>query len=247
MRHNYNPWPLGNLPEDWRRQEPEMIRGLGYEWSDPREINEIFEEELAAYSGSKHAVLTDSCTNALFLCLKLREVSGLVSIPSQTYVSVASQIIHAGARPEFTETEWSGVYQLGSTGIFDSAARFTKGMYLGEGTLQCLSFQIKKILPIGRGGAILTDSAEEADWLRKAVYDGRDLKTPYDSEYHVGSLGWHCYMTPEDAARGLILMSKVGEENADSMNQNNYPDIRAWEPFASIDKENRLNKKSGAF
>ena len=160
----YNPWPLGKLRDSWRRPEPELIRNLGFEWSDPRDINDIFAKQLAEYAGSKYAVLTDSCTNALFLCLKLRGVTGDVVIPKQTYASLPMQIIHAGARPVFEDKLWSGMYELGNTGIFDSAARFTSGMFKGvEGNLQCLSFQIKKRLPIGRGGAVLTNSKSDFD------------------------------------------------------------------------------------
>ena len=38
-------------------------------------------------------------------------------------------------------------------------------------------------------------------------------------------IGWHFYMTPEDAARGIILMDQIPEENEDSGNWKNYPDV----------------------
>lgn len=229
---SYNPWPLGALPESWQRREPEEIRRLGYEWSDAREINQIFEENLASFSGSKFAVLTDSCSNALFLALKRREVIGEVEIPLRTYVSVANQILHAGGTPVFRDYAWSGVYELGSTGILDSAARFTGGMFAGDGYLQCLSFQIKKRLPIGRGGAILTNSEEDYLWLRRAVYDGRDLSSSYDSVDHVTFPGWHFYMTPEDAARGLLILNELGKEYPDTMTSDHYPPLNKWSPFS---------------
>jgi dTDP-4-amino-4,6-dideoxygalactose transaminase len=238
MTH-YNPWPLGQLRESWQRQEPELIRKLGYEWDDPRDINDLFAKKLASYCGSKYAVLTDSCSNALFLSLKLKGAKGQISIPKNTYVSVPAQIIHAGGIPVFKDLQWSGSYELGQTGIFDSAARFTQGMYAKSGGgLQCLSFQIKKRLPIGRGGAILTNSETEYEWLQRAVYDGRDLSTPYDSDSHVNMLGWHFYMTPEDAARGLLLLHDIELINEDTMTDKNYPDLTNWEPFKSIHREN---------
>ena len=40
-------------------------------------------------------------------------------------------------------------------------------MYIGGDNFQTLSFQIKKRLPIGRGGMILTDD-KKYDWLVKA-------------------------------------------------------------------------------
>ena len=235
MHHHYNPWPLGALPEEMQRPEPAVLLSKGYKWNDPRDIVDLFEEKLAKYSGAKYAVLTDSCSNALMLSMKLRGVSGNVEIPAQTYVSLPMQIHLAGATPRFREISWSGLYQLGDTGIWDSAARFTKDMYIGDGALQCLSFQIKKRLPIGRGGAILTNSEKEYETLKLMTYDGRDLKLPYSSEEHVKHIGWHCYMTPEDAARGILLMDGLPELNEDTMTESHYPDLRKWPVVAQLD------------
>ena len=234
MTTHYNPWPLGALPKEFQRPEPEAIREIGYDWNDPRDIVDMFERELAAYAGSKFAVVTDSCSNALFLALKRRGIQGGISIPAKTYVSVPFQIHHAGGWPVFEELEWSGLYELGSTGVWDSAARFTKGMFVGGESLQCLSFQIKKRLPIGRGGAILTDSEDDYRSLKLMSYDGRDLKTPYTDSQHVSALGWHYYMTPEDAARGLLILKQLPEENMDTMDLTHYPDLRSWSVINSL-------------
>ena len=110
--------------------------------------------------------------------------------------------------------------------------RFTKNMYIQGDALQVLSFQIKKRLPIGRGGAILTDSRVAYEWLKLATYDGRNLDTPYDQDDHVQSLGWHFYMTPEDAARGIWLMDRIPEDNPDMMDFQHYPDLRLMKFFS---------------
>jgi len=219
-----------------QRLEPAAMRSRVYEYDDPRDSVELFENKLAAYSGSRFAVLTDSCSNGLFLAMKLREVRGQIEIPAQTYVSLPMQIHHAGADPVFRDLQWSGLYQLGTTGIWDSAARFTRDMYVGSGALQCLSFQIKKRLPIGRGGAILTDDPEEYAQLKYMSYDGRDLTLPYSSDMHVKSLGWHCYMTPEDAARGILLMDMLPEVNDDTMTHAHYPDLRTWPLVLNLER-----------
>lgn len=233
--YSYNSWPLGNLPEAWQRPEPKLIAEQGYVWSDPRDIIDIFENKLARYAGAKYAVTTDSCSNALFLGLQYRNLTGEVEIPRQTYVSVPMQIMHAGMKPVFKHIEWSGLYELGQTGVFDSAARFTQNMYLGGDALQVLSFQIKKRLPIGRGGAILTDSEEAYRWLKLASYDGRDLKSPYDTPSHVSAIGWHYYMTPEDAARGILLFDQTANENLDTMTYLNYPDLTTYQLFKDFE------------
>lgn len=232
--HHYNSWPLGALPDNFRRPEPYELLQKGYTWKDPRDIVTLFEEKLASYAGSKYAVTTDSCSNALFLALRFRSVSGSVLIPRQTYASVPMQIIHAGGKPVFEDLEWTGIYQLGNSGILDSAGRFTHAMYEGDGALQCLSFQIKKRLPIGRGGCILTDDKKAYEWLKLATYDGRDLNSPYDSRGHISQLGWHFYMTPEDAARGILLMDMLPQDNPDTMSWNNYPPLTDFEFFRNL-------------
>lgn len=238
---HYNPWPLGKLPEHFQRPEPGLVRELGVDWDDPREINQEFESRLARHSGSRYAVLTDCCTNAISLCLNYSLQVGRLApqdtleIPTRTYVSVPMAIHHAGLRFRLREYAWTGEYEIGVSGIYDSAARFTKDSF-GSGALaKCLSFQIKKRLPIGRGGAILTNNKQLYEWAKLAVYDGRDLKTKYDSADHVRSLGWHYYMTPEDAARGIILMAQLPEINPDMMDHSHYPDLRNWAAVASLE------------
>jgi dTDP-4-amino-4,6-dideoxygalactose transaminase len=231
-KYQYNSWPLGALPKEWQRPEPSEIRKIGFNWDDPREIVDLFEKEIAAYAGSKYAVATDCATNALFLCLKYKKIEEFVQIPKHTYVSVPMQLTHLGIKFEFIDVAWTGIYEIKPTKIFDSAGRFTRGMFVGgNDSLQVLSFQIKKRLPIGRGGAILTNSKQAYDWLKLASYDGRDLTTPYDSDDHVKQIGWHFYMTPEDAARGILLLKQLPQELPDTMSHGNYPDLSKMRVF----------------
>lgn len=241
----YNSWPLGRLPVAWQRPEPELIRHLGYIWDDPRDIIGIFEEKLAKYAGSKYAVVVDCDSNALFLSLKYRNATGEISIPKRTYVSVPMQIIHAGCTPILRDDEWSGLYELNPLDIYDSAVRFTENMYVGGNALQVLSFQIKKRVPIGRGGAILTDDAEAYRWLKLSTYDGRDMTTPYTDPNHVKKLGWHFYMTPEDAARGIWLMDQLPAVNPDTGNHENYPDLTLMPAVMDLIANDRISKLDG--
>ena len=52
------------------RKEFKLLKDSGYEFDDPQEIVDLFEEKLSTYCGSKYAVVLDNCTDALFLCLK---------------------------------------------------------------------------------------------------------------------------------------------------------------------------------
>jgi dTDP-4-amino-4,6-dideoxygalactose transaminase len=94
-----------------------------------------------------------------------------------------------------------------------------------QGGFQALSFQMKKRLPIGRGGAILCNDYESYKWFKKACYDGRNLEKNYMDD-NIEFCGWHMYMTPEDAARGLILMNRISEINDDSHSHKSYKDLR---------------------
>ncbi len=228
---HYNPWPIGKVPKHLQRPELDQIKELGYEWSDPRDVIDIFEKKVADFAGSKYAVSVDCCSHGLFLAMKYLQSTGElekdteITIPKMTYVSAAMQIIHAGNKVKFEDIEWSGVYQMLPTRLWDGAVRWNKGMYVGNNALQVVSFQIKKRIPIGKGGIILTDSPEAYRWLKLASYDGRDLNTPYTDPNHVSMMGYHMYMTPEDAARGIMLIDSVPEHNEDTGNHTTYVDV----------------------
>ena len=227
----YKQWPLGQLPPELQRPELNQLKDRGYSFGNPTEVVDIFEKKVADFCGSKFAVAVDCCSNAIFLILKYINNPQKVKIPYFTYASVPMQILHAGYEFEFIEKEWSGTYKLDPLDVWDFAGRWTKGMY--EGGYAALSFQIKKRLPIGRGGMILCDDYEAYTWFKKACYDGRDLEKNY-MEDDIEMLGWHMYMTPEDAARGIILMDNISEINDDSHSHMSYKDLRLNKVFNGI-------------
>lgn len=190
-------------------------------------VNE-FEKTIAEWAGSKYAVAVESGSAALFLCCEYKKVEE-VEIPKFTYPSVPCSIIHAGGTVKFSDEPWSGVYELKPYGIIDGALRFQQGMY--KGGLHCLSFHMKKHLPIGRGGMILTDSEEEYKYFKKARFDGRDELPLQDDP--LDQLGWNMYMTPPDAARGLMLFSTIRFKNLDDlpMEEQGYPDLSQYEIY----------------
>lgn len=224
---NFNQWPLGNLDKWDQRTELDTLCSLGYKWGDPYDVVDIFEKEVAEFAGATYGIAVDCCSHGIFLCLKYLKAHGTISIPANTYVSVPMQILHAGCQVEFEEIPWSGVYQLKPYPIWDGAVRWRPGMY--SGGLQVVSFQLKKRLPIGKGGMILTNDAAAYQWLKRARHDGRDLNTIYTHDDF--ALGWHYYMTPEDAARGLILLQSRKKDFPDSANNTNYVDLRNYRVF----------------
>jgi dTDP-4-amino-4,6-dideoxygalactose transaminase len=198
---------------------------------NPYKIVRMFEEEIANYTGAPYAVSIDSCTNALFLICKYLEV-GEVTIPSKTYLSVPQSIIHAGGEVVFDRREetnhWKGIYQLKPYPIYDAAKRLKKDMYIPN-TYMGLSFHIKKLLPIWKGGMILTDNAEAADWFKKARYEGRSEK--FYKEDDITFHGWNMYMTPQQAAQGLAMFQNYSAEGGDLGEDNGYRDLTEFTVF----------------
>ncbi len=179
---------------------------------------------MARYTGAPYAVAVDSCTNALFLAchhLKVKQVE----LPSRTYVSVPCSVIHAGGRVCFKDYEWSGDYRLDPYPIVDSACRLEPDMYV-KGHHVCISFSANKPLNIGKGGMILCDDAGAREWYRKARYEGRSEVDLLDDNFEM--LGWNMYMTPEQAARGLQLLSFY----TPSSRKREYPDLSVFPVFS---------------
>lgn len=190
---------------------------------NPYKIVQMFEEEIAEYTKSPYAVSVDSCTNAIFLCLKYLRIEGqTIEVPKRTYLSVPMSVIHAGGRVQFVDKEWSGIYQLKPTNVYDAAKRLTSNMYIPD-TFMCLSFHIKKLLGIGKGGMILTDDLDAVIWLKKARYEGRSEK--FYKEDNIDMIGWNMYMTPQQAAHGLALMQNYPDYVADMGESGGYNDL----------------------
>ena len=194
-------------------------------------ITADFEEALCYYTRAPYAVAVDNQSNALFLALKFVGVEGLrISIPSRTYPSVPCEIIHAGGLVDFVPWEvetLKGAYRLYPTDVWDSALRFTCGMYL-PGTYMCLSFTGPyKHLKLSKGGAILTDNEEAYNWFKRARFSGRRECSYFDDD--LSMLGWNMYLLPEIAARGLLLMSQFYDQFGKPKNnpdlELSYPDL----------------------
>tara|TARA_Y100000590_G_scaffold341044_1_gene389063 strand:- start:250 stop:888 length:639 start_codon:yes stop_codon:yes gene_type:complete len=192
---------------------------------NPHSIVKWFEEEVAHYTGAPYAVSCDNCTNAIRMCCEYLKVEE-VTIPSRTYVSVPQSIIQAGGQVRLSDKEWKGIYKLSPYPIYDAAKRFTSNMYI-EGSLMCLSFGIKKNLKLGKGGMILTDSLEAVEKLKKLRWSGRVEGVPMPED-EIESMGYNSYITPEWAARGLMLLSVYPEQHPDQEEPGGYPDLAQY-------------------
>jgi dTDP-4-amino-4,6-dideoxygalactose transaminase len=200
-------------------------------------ITKDFEQSLCDYTGAPYAVTIDNQSNALFLALMYENIKGqTIKIPSRTYPSVPCEIIHAGGKVEFKEVQGltlKGAYQLQPTKVWDSALRFTTGMYISN-THMCLSFTGPyKHLKLGKGGAILTDDYDAYKWFKRARYSGRNECSYHEDEFDM--LGWNFYMMPEIASRGLLLMNQFYQlDGTPKQNEDlelSYPDLSKFDIY----------------
>src|SRR5258708_2858364 len=130
---------------------------------NPHDITRKFEQAIAQYTGAPYAVTTTSCCMAITLALAYSRCHNTatpknqrctVIMPKRSYVGVPAAILNAGCGVEFEDRGWEGEYQLWPTRVWDSARRFTSGMYR-LGAMQCLSLHWSKILGLSQGGVIL--------------------------------------------------------------------------------------------
>jgi hypothetical protein len=101
-----------------------------------------FEAQVAKFFGSKWAVATDSCTHAVELCLRLKQIKEL-SVPKRTYLSIPFLAHKLNIPLTWRDENWEGYYFIGNTNIADAAVFWEKDGYIPD-TFMCLSFQFQK-------------------------------------------------------------------------------------------------------
>lgn len=187
------------------------------------DLVEEFERKLVRYTQFEYAVCVDCCTNAILLSLEAKRRLGEINkdeplvIPKNTYLSVPMTLKNNGWNISFELVEWHISYEVGKgTGVFDAAVGFNENMMLNdficEDFLVCVSFQQKKRLSLGRGGAILFNSERYLELLRRMRHDGRNPRIPFIKESVMTKkdiiMGYHCYMEPERAALGICKLNQ---------------------------------------
>jgi dTDP-4-amino-4,6-dideoxygalactose transaminase len=192
------------------------------------DVIEEFEKQIAKFYGSPYAVAVDCCTHAIELCLRLQNIKHY-TVPKHTYLSVPFLAKKLGITFEWKDENWQDYYYLGGTNIIDAAVLWEENSYVPN-TFMCLSFQYKKHLSLGRGGMILTDNKETAILLKKMSYDGRLPNIPW-REQDIEEYGYHYYMTPETAQKGLEKISSAISTKPIKWNINDWPDLTQMKIF----------------
>ena len=195
-----------------------------------RKMNKVveFENTIKQYYNAPYAIATDCCTHAIELCLRLLKPEW-VSCPKHTYLSVPMTFDKLNIDWSFNDEQWSDYYYISNTNVIDAAVYWKNNGYI-SGSMMCLSFQFKKHLNIGRGGMILLDNKEQYQTLKKMRYDGRTDHIPW-AEQNIDTIGYHYYMTPENALTGLRRFDEVYFEQPKQWSYNDYPNLKKMSVF----------------
>jgi dTDP-4-amino-4,6-dideoxygalactose transaminase len=208
-----------------RRDDIAKLADIGLNFDAPWQVVDHFEKIVAEYFGSTHAVAVDCCTHGIELVLRLLpRVNQPIKIPAHTYMSVPMTLEILGIDYQLTNEQWYENYTLDPYPIIDAATQWKENSYV-SGTYTVLSFQFQKHLAIGRGGMILLDNEQHYDVLQRMVRDGRDRTIGHNID-NVKSLGFHYYLTPEDAARGITLFYMLKNCSWEGWNWKDYTDLR---------------------
>lgn len=188
-----------------------------------------FENKIAVFFNSPHAIAVDSCTHGLELCLRLQK-SKKITVPKHTYLSVPFLANKLNIELEWKDEEWIDYYYI-TDNIIDAAVLWREKSYIPN-TFMCISFQYKKHLSLGRGGIILTDNTNAASSLKKMSYDGREHSIPWRDQ-NVETVGYHYYMTPETAKLGLEKLQNAIETQPVKWSIKDWPDLTKMKVFSN--------------
>jgi perosamine synthetase len=219
-----------------------------------------FERAFEDYVGAKYAIALCNGTATLHTALVALGVKpgDRVAVPPLTMSATTIAVLHAGAVPVFCDvdpetwvmegvtaatrrTSWAGrplfpvlgvsLYGLHGDGWdLDDAAQTLRPH--GGAAFTSYSFQASKILALGEGGMLVTDSEELATIAREFSslgyrmradqprIDPAVLKSPTYARHY--ALGWNYRMNDLTAAEGLrwVARDRFGECDADVLREN---------------------------
>jgi len=198
---------MKQIPLTRARIEKEEIsavtRILKSGWLTMGEETEKFEKEFAKYVGSKYAVAVNSASAGLFLSLKALGIKkgDEVIVPSFTFASSVSVIVHCGAIPVFVDIKKNdfcmdqksfdsvvtkktktvipvhyganrAMVKTKLPIIEDSAHLIERNGNNNKAFTSCYSFYVTKNMTTGEGGMVAVNNKKIADWLKKARLHG---------------------------------------------------------------------------
>jgi dTDP-4-amino-4,6-dideoxygalactose transaminase len=186
-----------------------------------------FEKEISEFYGAPYAIAVDSCTHGVELSLRYNK-DNKIYCPKHTYISIPFLSNKLNIDLKWVDNDWSDYYYL-TDNVIDAAVLWEKNSYIPH-TFMSVSFQFQKHLSLGRGGVILCDNPIAAEQLKKMSYDGRLPNIPW-REQNISTVGYHYYMTPETAQKGLDKLPEAIATQPKKWTINDWPDLTQMEVF----------------
>lgn len=186
-----------------------------------------FEKKLAKFYNAPYAIAVDCCTHGVELCLRYSKDKA-ITVPKRTYLSIPFLAHKLNIELKWKDEDWVDYYYL-TDRVIDAAVLWKKDSYI-PGTFMNISFQFQKHLSLGRGGVILTDSKEAAEQLKMMTYDGRIPDVPWRDQ-NINTIGYHYYMTPETANKGLLKWDEAVKTQPKQWVVNDWPDLTQMDIF----------------
>tara|TARA_R110000803_G_scaffold45587_3_gene96003 strand:+ start:9436 stop:10032 length:597 start_codon:yes stop_codon:yes gene_type:complete len=188
---------------------------------------ESLERKLAKFYNAPYAVAVDCCTHGVELSLRYTKAKS-IEVPKRTYLSIPFLSHKLGIELKWIDNDWVDYYYV-TNKVIDAAVLWKKDSYI-PGTFMSISFQFQKHLSLGRGGIILTDDKVAAEQLKKMTYDGRTPNVPWRNQ-NVDTIGYHYYMTPETAVKGLLKLDQAIEKQPKQWVLTDWPDLTKMDIF----------------
>lgn len=191
------------------------------------EVVQKFEQEVAKFFGAPYAIAVDSCTHGIELALRYT-LADSITVPKRTYLSIPFLAHKLWIDLYWKDENWVDYYYL-TENIVDAAVLWKKDSYI-QNTFMGISFQYQKHLSLGRGGILLTDNKEAAIQIKKMSYDGRLPMIPWRDQ-NIDTVGYHYYMTPETAQKGLEKLPAAIEATPRQWTVTDWPDLTQMNIF----------------
>ncbi len=186
-----------------------------------------FEEKVAKFFGAPYAVAVDCCTHGIELCLRYKNAKQ-IDVPKRTYISIPFLAKKLNLKLNWVDDNWQDYYFL-TNDIIDAAVLWRRDSFIKD-KFMCISFQFRKHLNLGRGGVILLSNFEDYLALKKMSYDGRNPDMPW-REQNIESIGYHYYMTPEIAQKGILKLNEAIKVKPKKWTISEWPDLTKMKIF----------------
>lgn len=213
---------LHNLNRLYEELSPSLVRAQ--EWVLKSgclmlgEFTQEFEERIAKVSGTEHAAVVGSGSDALMYALIAHGVTGFVALPAQTYIATRNSIKRAGCKPVCIDVDATGLLDWQElpashvnvvwVGLFGNHSDIPSNPFVVEDGAQhfgaelqavtaAYSFDPTKALPnFGNGGAVVSKDKTIIERVRLL----RRHKTVLDNA------GGNSIMSERDCAEMLVKL-----------------------------------------